>query len=649
MIRKIIFLLFFIAISLCSYSLVSSKDTLKVINLNSIEITGLRPSILTPISQKTISDFDIKKEYHGQEMTYILEKTPSITTQSDGGHPNGYTYFRLRGIDQTRINVTMDGVPLNEPEDQGAYYSNYPNFAMYIKSLQIQRGVGTSSNGTSSYGGSINFETKNGLDKTALASISNGSFNTASVSLSYGTGLNNNLSFFGGTSLYTSDGYRYHSGGNGYSLFLTGGYYGSENVVKFVLLSGKSNNQMSWLAVPESEIKFDRKTNINPFGENDNFTQTISYLQFINKVSNNSTLSNTIFYTRLDGKWGMFTIPDELFLFNLKSNFFGLLTNFKYINDEIKINGGINMNGYNRTHFGVMNDIQSYTNRGYKKDFSGYVKTEYKLNNFVFFNDLQLRYVNFKYNGSVNMKPFNWFFFNPRGGVNYIFNHSNLYTSIGLSHREPTRSDLFGGNDDLVSINNFHPESVVNYEFGYNLKTTNFKLNTNLFYMDFKNEIILAGAIGTNSLPLMTSVDKSYRMGVENELNYDITKNISITNIFTYSYNRIIGNNIEYSHLYTPNLILNQSINYKINNFDIMLNGRYVSNSFINFDNTEILPNYFILSTKIEYTINNTVISFDGINLLNTKYYSGGYHGENENFYYVGTPLSFYTTLKIKL
>lgn len=628
----------------------NNKDTVKVVNLNSIEVTGVRPGSNSPISQKTITGDLIVNDYKGQEMVYILEKTPSITTQSDGGHPNGYTYFRLRGIDQTRINVTMDGVPMNEPEDQGAYYSNYPNFAMYINSMQVQRGVGASSNGTSSYAGSINYETRNGVNKGGLFALSSGSFSTMSTSVTYGTGLNKNISFFGGASGYSSDGYRYHSGGKGSSLFLSGGYYGNENIIKFVLLTGKSENQMAWFAVPESQIKIDRRTNMNPVSEDDNFKQTTTYIQFINKVSDKSILSNTVFYTRLDGIWDMFLSSDNIFEFNLKSNFFGLLSNLRYSTGNLKFNSGVNISGYNRTHIGVLDDIVSYDNIGYKKDFSGYAKAEYLINKFTLFGDLQLRHVDFKYNGVVAMDPFKWLFFNPRGGISCsLTDKSKLFASIGMSHREPTRSDLFGGSDDLLELNIVKPESVVDYEIGYDLSLDKFKMKTNLFYMDFKDEIILAGAIGTNSLPLMTSVDKSYRTGIENDISYHVNKNIYLSNTVSYMHSRIVGENVEYAPLYSPEIIINQGIGYKINNFNLNINGRYVSNSYINFDNTETIPAYFILNSTISYTVNNIVFSFDGLNLLNTKYYTGGYQGENENNYYVGAPISFYTTIKIKL
>jgi iron complex outermembrane receptor protein len=176
--------LVFLVLSVSLFSQ-EKNDTLKVVDLTDLQVIGIRPGDKTPISQKTLSSNDINGQYFGQEMVFILGNTPSVNTQSDGGNLNGYTYFSIRGIDQTRINMTLNGCPLNELEDQGVYFSNYPGFAMNIKSLQIQRGVGTSANGVASYGGSINFESKNGLDKGININLTNGSFQTQSSNVSY--------------------------------------------------------------------------------------------------------------------------------------------------------------------------------------------------------------------------------------------------------------------------------------------------------------------------------------------------------------------------------------------------------------------------------------------------------------------------------
>ena len=351
MTKRILFLVFTFVSVLTMFSQVS-KDTVEV-NLNDIQVIGIRPGSNTPISYKTITSLDIKKDYHAQEMTYILEKTPSVTTQSDGGQPNGYTYFRIRGIDQTRINVTVNGSTLNELEDQGAYYSNYPGFVTYIKSVQVQRGVGTSSNGTASYGGSINFESKDGLDKGFESSITNGSFNTHQVNVNYGSGLlKNKIAYFGGISTYKSDGYRQHSGGNGSSAFFSIGYFNTNDVLKLTGFTGISKNSMAWLPTPESLIKIDRTSNILSDRDKDKFKQTFIQLQETHKFVNKFMMTNTLFYNMLNGMFDMNDpynlTPQWTYVANYKSNLFGVNTNLKYVNTNFKFNTGFNINLYNR-------------------------------------------------------------------------------------------------------------------------------------------------------------------------------------------------------------------------------------------------------------------------------------------------------------
>ena len=636
----------------CGY-FVHSQDSVKVINLNSVDVTGYRPSLSTPITQKTISSIDIYKQYYGQEMVYTIDKTPSITSQSDGGQPNGYVSFRLRGIDQTRINMTLNGVPLNEPEDQGVYFSDYPNFSSNIKSLQIQRGIGSSSNGTSSYGGSINFESKNGLEKGGEFNLSRGSFKTNVINVNYGTGLlKNNISLFGNVSNYSSDGYKYHSGGSGYSAFISGGYYGLNNVIKITAFTGKSLNDMAWYAVSEEDIKNNPRTNYNPEGEKDYFKQSFLQLQDVYTLSKNSILTNTIYYNRLDGKWGMYISEKDLLNFDLGSNFLGFISNYFVDLNSFKTNVGFHVNSYDRKHIGSIEKDVLYVNKGIKDEFSGYLKSDYKINNFVLYSDLQLRNVNFKYVGDSIMRPINWMFFNPRFGVNFNINKNNkIYLSVGKSNREPTRSDLFRGNDNFSPINSsiIKPESVVDYELGYVLNNGKINIQTNLFFMNFKNEITLLGAMGLNSLPLMTSVDKSNRYGFEFDMSYKLNNFFSIANNTTIMNSEINGDNVTYHQLYTPKVIVNQNIEYNKNNVFVNLSGRYLSDAYINPANTEVIPSYFLFNLKVGYSINkNTILSIQGNNLTNKRYYTGGYVLNNGNCYFIGSPISLYATLNIK-
>lgn len=638
---RFIITLSFILISI----LLNAQDTTN--QLSDIVVIGVRSELKTPVTQKTLTKEDISKIYQGQEMSYILDKTPSITSQSDGGQPNGYTSFRLRGIDQTRINMTLNGVPLNEPEDQGVYFSNYPSFAINIKSMQIQRGVGTSANGTSSYGGSINFESNNGIDKETSIQTGYGSFNTQRMNVTHSTGLNNKFAMFSSLSVYQTDGYKYNSSGSGYSGFISGGYYGNKNVIKFTGFSGRSLNQMAWLAVSEDDIKKDSRINYNPKGENDEFRQSFGQLQYVRSINKNSTITTTAYYNRLDGDWGMYVSPTDLLKFKLGSNFYGIMSNYRLEYNKLILNIGVHTNRYDRTHGGDIDTINLYTNTGYKTDYSAYTKLGYTIGKFTLFSDIQIRNVGFTYKGDSIMNPLNWTFINPKGGITYNYsNKVNYYFSIGQSYREPTRNDMFGGQDNLITLNIITPEKVIDYELGSNINLSKLSIQYNLYYMDFKNEIALLGALGSNGLPLMTNVSKSFRSGLELDLNYKLNRYLSITNSSNYSYCRIQNGSKEYQPLYTPNLIINQGISLENKGLRLSLLSKYHSESYINPDNTLTTPQFIIFNANISYTYKNYNLSVQCVNLTNKKYYTSGYVVGTDRYFFVNAPLSGYINLK---
>lgn len=287
-------------VTLFTTTIYAQNDTIKT--LDEVTIQGIRSTKNTPVTQKTIFRDEIQNTYQGFEVSTLLNKTPNVTMSTDNGTPFGYTYFRIRGIDQTRINMTLNGVPLNEPEDQGVFFSNYPNFLDNIQSVEVQRGVGTSTNGVSSFAGSINFSSPNGLEKGGNIRYTSGSFNSTKISSSYSTGLNSKkLALYTNTSIYQTDGYRYGSGGNGKSLFLSGGYFGENNKLKFTGFIGNSKNGMAWQPVSEDEVNDDPRKNYNENDAWDNFTQSFIQLEYSNKINSNTNLSTSVFYNKLDG------------------------------------------------------------------------------------------------------------------------------------------------------------------------------------------------------------------------------------------------------------------------------------------------------------------------------------------------------------
>jgi len=311
--------------------------TTQIKQLDTIELVGIRADKQTPVTAKTVTSEDIQMVYSGQSLPVLLNTTPSITSNTDGGHPQGYTYFRIRGIDQTRVNMTLNGVPLNEPEDQGVYFSNYPNFTTNIKSMQIQRGVGTSTNGVSSFAGSINFISKDGIDERTELDAEYGSWNTSRIGFTHSTGLSENgkWSTFVGLNGFNTDGYKYHSGSKGYSGFVSIGYHMETSVLKFTAFSGFSNNEMAWFAVSETDIENDKRTNYNHEDADDNFRQTLTMLEWKKYINSDNKFSVTGFYNRLDGDWDLYV--GDMLNFGLGSNFYGIVSNYNYTPKDFNI------------------------------------------------------------------------------------------------------------------------------------------------------------------------------------------------------------------------------------------------------------------------------------------------------------------------
>jgi iron complex outermembrane receptor protein len=603
------------------------NDTIK--NLNEINIQGIRSTKNTPVTQKTIFRNDIQKTYQGFEVSSLLNKTTNVTISSDNGTPFGYTYFRLRGLDQTKINMTLNGVPLNEPEDQGVFFSNYPNFLDNVQSVEIQRGVGTSTNGVSSFAGSINFSSPNGFDKGGDIKYTLGSFNSVKLSSTYSTGLNSKkLALYTNVSIYNTDGYRYGSGGNGRSLFLSGGYFGDNNKLKFTGFVGNSRNGMAWQPLSESDLNNNPRNNYNKDNAWDNFTQSFLQLEYGKKINSTTNLNTSVFYNKLDG--GYDYVMDGTRNLLLQSNFYGLVSNLNYKGKTTKVDFGISLNSYNRFHNYTFIDE---SNKGTKKEVSSYIKVSQSIENLVVTLDLQERYSKFDYYGNVPLDAISWKFFNPKVGFVYNFtNKSNVYFTVGQSFREPTRTNLFMGNDWLIDglFNNVKPEKVVDYEIGIKKSNDKVSLQANIFYMNFSNEILPSGGTAPNSVGSSVSSPNSYRKGVEIDLKYDITKYITFNynESLTYTnFENIIVNEIQLNNgqaILTPKNIFNIGLSYHKKGFLAGVTSKSQSKSFLDLSNQNSIKGFTVLNSVIGYEDKMIAIIFTLNNITSEKYYTNG-------------------------
>lgn len=653
------------------------NDTLKKLQLEEVSINAIRSDKKLPVTETTISKANIDQNYTGQEIPVILAKTPSITWYSDGGNYTGYSYLRLRGLDQTRVNFTLNGVPLNEPEDQGAYFSNYPDFLNSIGSIQIQRGVGISTHGSASFAGSVNMESPS-LNDSAYTEIntSYGSYHTYRLSPEFNTGLlKNNWSFYGRYSNVGSNGFREHSGTKGQSFFFSGGYIGKKGILKFTGFNGNSKNEMAYLAVIDTTLKNNYQANSLTQDEKDEFRQSLVMVQYIAQMGQHSYLSSTVYYNYLEGGYAILFSPD-LHNYSVKSDFYGGTINYQYQKNALKINTGVHANDYVRSHYSSILPNESvllYKNSGHKNEFATFLKLSYDIKKITMFADIQYRYAQFRYQSDMNapivVQPVNWQFINPKGGISYSLNDKHIvYVSIGKTSREPTRNDMFAGYDNIDSLNYLElgklnrvkPESVTDIEAGIKLKFQKLKLDLNIYNMEFKNEIAAIGQLSYIGLPLRKNVTASFRRGIELNLIAEPIPNLLLTTQANLSTNRIKTyttdyDSITYSNvqpLLTPQIIINQTAGFEFTNWiKAEVSGRYVSMSYLDNSNNKNFTTPASLVFNASVCINFLryhSINFMVNNVTNQKYYTSGYVQNSQPYFFSMATRNYFVTLKFR-
>lgn len=618
----------------------------------------------TPVTFQNLDMKRIREKNIGQEPSFLLSETPSITVYSDAGSQQGYSYYRLRGIDQTRINTTLDGMPLNEPEDQGAYFSNYPDILNSVSRIQIQRGVGTTKNGAASYAGSVQLFSPDLTDSSAVTVGGGyGSYNSFRVFGEYKSGIKGRKALYVRASQVYTDGYKEHAFNNSQSVFASGGLFYDKSAWKINIMAGHQQNGMAWLPVADTIIAKNRKANANSKAEKDEFFQGLVQLQQVWRPSSHANITSGIYYTYLKGGYGFdgnnfagLPSTGELFHYNFRSHFAGFFSNYTLTHNKTKWTTGVHASWYTRQHKGVDDVLgELYRNSGYKSEASAYSKLEYYLDRFTLYADLQYRYATFNYKGSVDLERLNWQFLNPKAGVNYAINNQwSVYYSIGRTGREPTRNDIFGGSDDLAADSSSKPiiynrdaEYVTDQELGVKLNTQRFTAQLNGYYMRFHNEIVLNGQIGPNGLVLTDNVERSTRAGVELYAAYRLNKNLSLINNSSYNHSVIKEQHSTFRPVLTPELILNQEVVYQQQRWLLGVSGRYQGSSYIDFANTADINSYVLLNARAQYTLGRYIVSLFVNNLTNARYYNNGSVDASGNrSYFVQAPTNVYVAFK---
>lgn len=570
-----------------------------------VTVVGIRAGEEVPVTTRNMDREEIRRLSYGQDVPKLLQYTPSVTWYSDSGTGSNYSYFSIRGIQQTRINMTFDGAPLNDPADHALFFNNFHDFASAVDSIQIQRGVGTSSVGSPAYGGSVNFASPGpGPSGSGDIRVVLGSYDTQRASIGYQTGLlDSGFHISGRFSYATSAGYRERSGTEHHTLFLNAGWQGERSSLKLTAFSGDEKTQLAFLAVDPATLAVNRRFNPLDAAERDNFGQDFAQLRYMTTVGDNTLLTGSLYYNGANGWFRLWDDPAQsnLLEFGINQGFWGGMVTASRSGERVSATVGIHYNDFSGDHFLDIGDSRIYDNTGSKKTANAFAKLEVRFDRWLLFGDLQLRGAEFAYHGDIDLGSVNWLFLDPKVGARYDLSPGlSVYGSVGRARREPARLDLLVGEDNATVAHDLEavkPEAVLDFEVGVNFNTRNLALQANLYAMEFTNEIALTGELSEIGLPLRRNVDSSYRRGLEIDLRWKPAPGWSVLNSLNISRNRIstwtqfydvfdeqgawIGSEpITYTNvrpLLTPELVATLGLEWTDRGASIGLTGRYVA------------------------------------------------------------------------
>lgn len=698
-----LFSVFFSLFFLVSYSQEKQKDTTKVNQLDEVLVSAVRVTSKTPVSFSNMDKKEIKQRNLGQDIPVLMNYLPSVVTTSDAGNGMGYTGIRVRGSDATRVNVTINGIPYNDSESHGTYWVNMPDFASSLESIQLQRGVGTSTNGSGAFGASLNMLTDTYSKKgTGEISSSFGSFNSQKHTVKFSTGLmNDHFEIAGRLSSLQSDGYIDRASSKLKSYFLQGTYVGNTTLIKALTFGGTEKTYQSWNGIDAATMA-DKGRTFNSAGmftdefgntrfydnETDNYTQDHYQLHWNEKLSENWSTNLAVHYTKGKGYYENYKEDAKFSSYGLTpiviggttvkttdlvrqkwldNDFYGTTFSANYKNKKLDLILGGGWNKYEGTHFGKViwaryastSELGDhyYDDDATKTDGNIFAKANYQITEKIsLFGDLQVRNVHYKADSSeTGVVNDNFNFFNPKAGINYDIDGKNkLYFSYAKANREPNRTDYENGSPK--------PEKLNDFELGWRLDTEKVKINSNIYYMAYKDQLILTGLLDDVGSPIRSNSDKSYRLGLEVDATIAVSKKFIIRPNFTLSDNKNVDLNIGLGNVttdiaYSPSIIAGNIFTYlPINGLQISLLQKYVGDQYMNnFDSQEAkLESYFVNDLNLSYEIKTPKI-FQSItitgminNIFDKQYASNGYMWDIYPYYYPQAGINFLAGLTLK-
>lgn len=666
----------------------AQADSLSV-TLGEVDVVATRAGSTTPMAFTDIGKEELKANNHAKDIPSMLQLTPSVIATSDAGTGIGYTSLRIRGTDHTRINITTNGIPMNDAESGLTYFNNIPDFASNVQDIQIQRGVGTSTNGAGAFGASINMRTDNfSPTPWGRLAVSYGTYATNKESLQGGSGFLSlspdstamKVAVEGRLSYIGSDGYIDRAFAHEPSLFVQAGLFSETSSLKFITFNGREETYHAWDYISKEDWrKYGR--HYNPAGryvtddgdtafyanQTDNYHQQHYQLHGSHIFSQRMSINAALHYTHGFGYYEQYKcnqhledyglhgdVSDLVRRKNMKNNFYGVIASLQYKSKKIENITGGGWNKYYGSHYGdvlwVRNDESMtadnyYRNVSHKYDFNIYDKLTWALMNDVyFFADLQYRFVDYTIDGLSSQRIQNiWHFFNPKGGITWNVNSGNkLYASYAIAHKEPTRNDYEDAIADPM-LPTPHAERLNDMEVGWQHLGQVVSFSGNLYYMKYHDQFVLTGAQDENGEFIASNIEDSYRMGIElcgtfrpfTSLEWNVSGTLS-------------RNRAEDVHLsYSPEIQFSSNISYRRNGWEASFNSIYVGKQYMTNSNNEAhtLAPYFVsdlnLSKRFRLNDARCTVGITIYNIFNAEYESNGSAGDGWCVYSCQAPTHF--------
>jgi iron complex outermembrane receptor protein len=670
--KVLFFLLILLSVSVAAQE-DSKKDTLNL--LEEVVVKAVRVNSESPVTFSNLTKEEISKRNLGQDIPILMNYMPNVITTSDAGAGIGYTGIRVRGSDATRVNVTINGIPYNDAESMGTYWVDLPDFSSSVENLQLQRGVGTSTNGAGAFGASINLLT-DAITENAFAQLNTsfGSYNTQKYNLKFSTGkLGDHFEIAGRLSKISSDGYIDQATSDLKSYFLQASYIDDNTLIKALAFGGFEETYQSWYGVDAETLETDRTFNYYTYDNQvDHYNQDHFQLIWSENYSERWSSNIALHYTWGRGYYEQYEEDQDFEDYGfeeinigeetinttdlirrkwLDNDFYGTTFSLFYTNfEDLNLTFGGAWNKYEGDHYGEViwaryasnSEIRDryYDNYGDKTDFNTFAKVKFTVSkNWNFFADMQIRTVNYKASG-VAASEINdsFFFFNPKAGITYNINSwNNLYFSYARANREPNRTDYENGDPK--------PETLNDFELGWRINKEKLNISSNLYYMRYKDQLVLTGELDDVGAPIRANVGDSYRLGLEIDANIFISRRFTIQPNLSLSTNKNLEINVswdgelvnlgETNIAYSPNIVFGSSFNYlPIKNLQISLLSKYVGEQYMaNLDNENSkLESYFVNDINVNYQIKfkkvlkSIVLNALINNIFNVEYVSNGYY-----------------------